>query len=66
MDLRTQKKIRLIKAAMAEADQFIDRAHLLFDRLNEDTWARYQCKESAALRRKSMDLTRALTEYRKA
>ena len=66
MDLKTQRRIQLIKEAIAEADQFIDRAHLLMDRLNEDTWARYQCKESAALKRKSMDLTRALTEYRKA
>ena len=66
MGLKTQRRIRLIKEAIAEADQFIDRAHLLMDRLNEDTWARYQCKESAALKRKSMDLTRALTEYRKA
>jgi len=66
VSIKTRARINKIKEAMTEADKFIMRAEHLLERLKNDEWAKYQCKESAALKRTSMDLTRALTEYRKA
>ncbi len=36
------------------------------ERLNEDKMAKYGCKESGAVRRASMDVSRALTELRRS
>ena len=63
------KKIQRITAAYYEAKRFMDRCDVLFERMEEDeTFARYidfGSKETAAVRRASMDLTRALAEMRK-
>ncbi len=65
MDKTLEQRIEKIIIAKKEALRFIERAENLVDRLKEDEWAKYQCKESAAMKRASMDLTRALSEIRK-
>ena len=66
MASKTDIRIQKIGEAMEEARKFIKRGNDLIERLLSDKWAEYQCKESAALKRTSMDLTRALAEYRKS
>lgn len=55
-----------IDAAVAEAERFIVRAKALKARRKKDEWlSEWQgCKESGALRRASLDLSRALTNLR--
>jgi hypothetical protein len=47
------------------AYNFIGKAEDAIDRLEADKLAKYGCKETGAVRRASMDLTRALVEIRK-
>ena len=55
-----------IKEAMKEAKEFIERAKAVLERRKIEGKAVYfGCKETGALRRKSMDLTRALARLRK-
>ena len=53
--------------AINEAERFIDRAHELDDLIRSqdaDTWTSLNPKESGAVRRASMDLTRVLADLR--
>ena len=49
-----------------EAKRFLERVYQARERIKTDSFARYGCKETAAVKRASMDLSRALTELRKA
>ena len=51
---------------MLECSRLLDRAREAKARLEKDKWAYWGCKETGAVRRASMDLTRALAELRKA
>jgi len=53
-----------LKEAMAEAKRFTKACQELQDKRAEDRYAFMGCKESAAVRRASMDLTRALARLR--
>lgn len=57
-------RINDIIEAVDEARRFIKRADACVQRLTADKWAEYSCKESAAMKRASMDLTRALVKVR--
>jgi len=65
------KKIQRITAAYYEAKRFMDRCDFLLERIEEDAKLVRDIdiglgsKETAAVRRASMDLTRALAEMRK-
>ena len=64
------EKLERIKAAYEEAKRFKDRCDDLFDRMYQDGDIEKFLgingyKESGAVRRASMDLTRALAEMRK-
>lgn len=50
-----------LQKAMAEARRFLAIAQAAMDEFTEDRWAN---KKSAAAKRASMDLTRALADYR--
>ena len=54
-----------IKAAIKEAQEFIKRAKVAVDEAS-DNYGMWGSKATGALRRSSMDLTRALAEMRKA
>jgi len=57
--------ILLIERARSEAVRFIAAADAATQRLRDDETARYGCKETAACKRASMDLSRALSEMRR-
>ena len=51
--------------AIAEAERFISRAKKAQEVIADNSMAIYGCKETAAAKRASMDLTRSLAEFRK-
>jgi putative IMPACT (imprinted ancient) family translation regulator len=56
-----------IDVAEAEAQRFLDRVRALKAKINGNQFALdFGSKETAAVRRASMDLTRALAEMRKS
>ena len=58
--------LKHLKLAMNEAERFLTRAEDLFAQQSKDASFSYHCpKEQAAVKRASMDLTRALTVIRK-
>lgn len=57
--------IEKIKLAQAEAIRFLARVEDLMFEVSEPTGPVWACRESGALRRASMDLTRALAEMRR-
>ena len=57
-------KLENINQAMEEASRFILKAKAVKVKELEDKLCFYGCKETAALRRASMDLTRALSKLR--
>ena len=59
---------KTLKIAKREAKRFLERVQALEDRIAEDTplFALIGCVETAAVKRASMDLTRALAELRKS
>lgn len=59
------KKIRDIDEAVLEALRFIQRAEDAKVRIKNSYYALHGCKETSAMRRASMDLTRALVAIRK-
>lgn len=59
----TERDDRL-KVAVKEAETFIEKANALLSR-RKDLIFTYTPRESGACRRASMDLTRALADYRK-
>lgn len=60
-----QEKIKVLKDAIAEAERFKRAANNAIKRMREDSWAKYGCKETAAAKRASMDLSNALVEVRR-
>ena len=58
-------KIQSIADAQIKAQVFLRAAKAYVDRKANDKDAEFGCKESGALRRASLDLTRALAEMRK-
>lgn len=50
--------------AMNEAQRFISKAKVAYGKLCSDEYAYFGCKETAAAKRASMDLTRALVAVR--
>lgn len=56
---------KTLKIARQRAKQFIERVKTLEDKIEEDRHALQGCTESGAVKRASMDLTRALAELRK-
>lgn len=54
-----------LNTAIAEAKRFLEKAKKLKTKAKKDDWWYFGCKESGAVRRSSMDLTRALAELRK-
>lgn len=63
-----QSKIDKIQDAINEAHRFLDKAKAAKERLIEEQNKKYQCystKEMASAKRASMDLTRALSDFRK-
>ena len=59
----TQTKVN---EAIKEAQEFIKRAKVAVDEASDNRYGMWGSKATGALRRKSMDLTRALAEMRKA
>ena len=57
--------IDCIIEAMEQAHEFLAAARLAERRLKDDKFAHFGSKETAACRRASMDLTRALAKLRK-
>jgi len=57
--------IEHVKAVIRETKRFLAAAQLAEKRLTEDDMAKFGSKETAACRRASMDLTRALAELRR-
>lgn len=51
--------------ARNECERFLERIQEAQNRLAEDPTASFGCKETAAVMRSSMDLSRALSELRK-
>lgn len=58
--------LKKLKLAESEARRFLLRAKEYRERLGAERIVKYGCKEGSALRRASMDLTRALAQLRKA
>jgi hypothetical protein len=54
-----------LKKAKEEAERFLERLTAYQSKVQNDSWAQYGCAESGALKRSSMDLTRALAELRR-
>jgi len=54
----------LLSETIDEAVRFINRAQAAKDRMQDEVMACYGCKETAAARRASLDLTRALARLR--
>ena len=57
--------IETISKAEAEAKEFIKRCKAVREREQEYAYCFFGCQETGALRRQSMDLTRALADLRK-
>lgn len=53
-----------LERAFEEARRFLWKAEAALNALQDDPMKRFGSKETAAARRSSMDLTRALAEYR--
>lgn len=55
-----------VEEAVVEAKRFLAKAENYLNRAKIDKWVRDgYCKEAGAVRRASLDLTRALTDMRK-
>ena len=56
-----------VEVAVDEAKRFLTKAEAYLDRARIDKWmaSNGYCKESSAVRRASLDLTRALADMRK-
>ena len=59
-------KFALIEQAKIEAYRFIAKANHAEKRVQADKTALFRCKEMATLKRASLDLSRILSELRKA
>lgn len=57
-------KIKDILTAEKECLRFLDRLRKVKTRLKDDKYTLYGCKETGALKRSSLDLTRSLSEMR--
>ena len=57
-------KLKNLTDAVIEAERFIKKANAAIDKLKSDSLAEYGSKETAAAKRASMDLTRALVAVR--
>ena len=56
---------RTLNEAISEAERFLKKASLLKEVIVKDAnWDFFGCKESAAVKRSSMDLTRVLADLR--
>ena len=60
----SENKVDILNDAIIEAQRFIDKANEAKERLINDRYASFGCKEMAAAKRASMDLTRALVAVR--
>ena len=58
--------VEKIDKAIKEIGRFLAAAKGAKKKLHEDKYAYHGCKETGAVRRASMDLSRALVEIRKA
>ena len=58
--------ITKIDKAIKEANRFIAIAKEAKKRLHDDKYASFGCKETGAVRRASMDLSRSLVKIRRA
>lgn len=66
MNYHSQERIILIEVAILEANRFINKAKAAKKKLKEDDMAYITgSKETAAAKRASLDLTRALADFRK-
>lgn len=54
-----------LEAAIKEAERFIERAKKAQEHLDSDKWASYRSIHVASAKRSSMDLSRALSDFRK-
>ena len=61
----TERKIDQYQEAIDEAKRFIKKAGIAQKKMKEDSYAICGCKETGAVKRASMDLTRVLAELRK-
>ena len=57
-------RVKYLVDAVEEAERFIKKTNLAIDKLESCALAGYGCKETAAAKRASMDLTRALVAVR--
>lgn len=57
--------ITKINKTLREVNRFISAAKEAKKRLEDDKYAHFGCKETGAVRRASMDLTRILVELRR-
>lgn len=55
---------KAVQEAKSEALRFITKANAYLERSRHDVYAKMGCTESAAVKRSSMDLTRALVKVR--
>lgn len=65
-DYKNSPKVVAIQNVIEEAKRFLDKAKIAQVNLVVGRGQTTGCKETAAAKRASMDLTRALAEYRKS
>lgn len=65
MSIMGPKKREALEEAIDEAEKFLEVASFAIRRHNDESEIYFGTKETAALNRSSMDLTRALSAYRK-
>ena len=58
-------KLSKIRRVLVEVNRFQKKANAAIGRLEDDKYAKYGCKETGALKRASLDLTRSLAQMRK-
>ena len=58
-------RIKKIDVAIFEAERFIARAKACKKKLKRDNYSHQGCAESGAMKRSSMDLSRALVDLRR-
>jgi len=55
-----------LDASIEEAKRFLKRAHTLKKKAGEDRYTFFGCKETGAVKRSSMDLSRSLADLRRS
>ena len=57
--------IENLNEAINEAERFLEKAKVVREKVKVDNYVFYGCKQTGALKRASMDLSRALSKIRR-